>query len=155
MPRPPRHAVFLWSIAVLGIVLAGCGRDTAPPESEPMGPGDGALAALPEDFDGAWAGVLPCADCKGIDVALELQREAGAAGRYRLVEAYLGAVDAVGFEVAGEWREEACRVGTVAGECVVLMESGQRSFRHIDGSLQAVDAAGRALDPDGARLQRR
>jgi hypothetical protein len=37
----------------------------------------------------------------------------------------------------------------------VLLESGQRWFRHAEGSLQAVDAEGRALDPDGARLQRR
>lgn len=155
MPRSSHPVLFLLTTAALGMTLVGCGRNPAPSGTDPVAPGASALAALPEDFDGVWAGVLPCADCEGIDVALELQREAGAAGRYRLVEAYLGAADAGEFEVSGEWREEACRVGTVAGECLVLMESGQRWFRHIDGSLQAVDAEGRALDPDGARLQRR
>ncbi|MGL6290265.1 MAG: hypothetical protein ACRC2H_06230, partial [Silanimonas sp.] len=73
----------------------------------------------------------------------------------RLVESYLGAIDAGAFEVAGEWREEPCRVGDAPGRCVLLVESGQRWFRGADGTLQAVDGDGRALDPDGARLLRR
>lgn len=156
MRFPLRPALSLLLVTVLATALAGCGDRGASPDAFPEAPtADGGLAALPEDFDGAWAGVLPCADCDGIDVELELQRESGAAGRYRLVETYLGAADAVGFEVAGEWREEACRIAEMAGHCLVLLESGQRWFRHADGSLQAVDADGRALDPDGARLQRR
>jgi copper homeostasis protein (lipoprotein) len=147
------RSLMLLSAALLATVLAGCTREGEPSPAD--APAEGGLAALPEPFEGAWAGVLPCADCEGIDVVLELQRESGAAGRYRLVETYLGAVDAVGFEIAGEWREEDCGVGEVAGSCLVLLESGQRWFRHADGSLQAVDAEGRALDPEGARLQRR
>lgn len=150
-----RHARTPLLATVLAIALVGCADGSGVSDASPPVPTDGGLAALPEDFDGAWAGVLPCADCEGIDVELELQRESGAAGRYRLVETYLGAADAVGFEVAGEWREDACRVGELAGHCLVLLESGQRWFRHADGSLQAVDADGRALDADGARLQRR
>ncbi|GAB3729807.1 hypothetical protein GCM10028794_04550 [Silanimonas algicola] len=138
----------------LAAALAGCTPGGAPSEAGADAPAEGALAALPEDFEGVWSGVLPCADCEGIEMALELQRESGAAGRYRLVETYLGAADAVGFEIAGEWREDTCRVGGIAGSCLMLLESGQRWFRHADGSLQAVDAEGRVLDPDGARLQR-
>jgi hypothetical protein len=149
-----RLAPFLITVA-LATALAGCTRGGESSDAPADAPAEGGLAALPEYFEGAWAGVLPCADCEGIDVVLELQRESGAAGRYRLVETYLGAVDAVGFEIAGEWREEDCGVGEVAGSCLVLLESGQRWFRHADGSLQAVDAEGRALDPEGARLQRR
>ena len=147
--------LMLLSAALLATVLAGCTREGEPSDTPADAPAEGGLAALPEPFEGVWAGVLPCADCEGIEMALELQRESGAAGRYRLVETYLGAADAVGFEVAGEWREEACRIAEMAGHCLVLLESGQRWFRHADGSLQAVDADGRALDPDGARLQRR
>jgi hypothetical protein len=149
------RSLMLLSAALLATVLAGCTREGVPSDAPADAPADDGLATLAEDFEGAWAGVLPCADCEGIDVVLELQRESGAAGRYRLVETYLGAVDAVGFEIAGEWREEDCGVGEVAGSCLVLLESGQRWFRHADGSLQAVDAEGRALDPEGARLQRR
>jgi copper homeostasis protein (lipoprotein) len=149
-----RLAPFLFAVA-FATALAGCTRGGGSSDAPADAPAEGGLAALPEAFEGVWSGVLPCADCDGIDVTLELQREAGAAGRYRLVETYLGADDAVGFEIAGEWREEDCRVGEVAGRCLVLLESGQRWFRHADGSLQAVDAEGRALDPDEARLQRR
>lgn len=155
MASSAHRSLMLLSAALLATVLVGCTRDAEPSDAPAEAPADGGLAALPEDFEGAWAGVLPCADCEGIDVELELQRESGAAGRYRLVETYLGAADAVGFEIAGEWREDACRVGEIAGSCLVLLESGQRWFRHADGSLQAVDAEGRALDPEGARLQRR
>ena len=150
-----RRSVMLLSAALLATVLAACTREGEPSDAPADAPTEGGLAALPEPFEGVWAGVLPCADCEGIDVVLELERESGAAGRYRLVETYLGAVDAVGFEIAGEWRENACRVGEIAGSCLVLLESGQRWFRHADGSLQAVDAEGRALDVEGTRLQRR
>lgn len=150
-----RRSVMLLSAALLATALAGCAREEGVSEDRGDDRPEGGLAALPEPFEGVWAGVLPCADCEGIDVVLELERESGAAGRYRLVETYLGAVDAVGFEIAGEWREDACRVGEIAGSCLVLLESGQRWFRHADGSLQAVDAEGRALDPEDARLQRR
>jgi len=155
MVNARRRSACLLILVGFVTMLAGCtpggGDAEVPADAAP----EGGLAALPEDFEGAWAGVLPCADCAGIDVELELQREAGAAGRYRLQETYLGAPDAVGFEVAGEWREAACGVGEAGGTCLVLLESGQRWFRHADGSLQAVDADGRPLDADGARLQRR
>lgn len=150
-----RRSVTLLATALFAALLVGCARDEGRSDARPGDPPEGGLAPLPEAFEGAWAGVLPCADCEGIDVELELERESGAVGRFRLVETYLGAADAAGFEVAGEWREEACRVGDADGRCLVLAESGQRWLRHVDGSLQAVDADGRSLDPDGARLQRR
>lgn len=138
---------------VVLVLLAGCGREPAA-DADAAATDDG-LAPLPARFEGAWRGVLPCVDCDGLDVTLELQREADAAGRYRLVEAYLGAGDAPEFEVSGEWQESPCRLGDDDGQCVELLESGQRWFRHADGSLQAVDADGLPLDPDGARLMRR
>lgn len=150
-----RRFALLLSAILWATALVGCTRDGDLSEAPASEGAKGGLAALPEDFEGVWTGVLPCADCEGIEVELDVQREAGAAGRYRLVETYLGATDAVGFEVAGEWREAACGVDEAAGTCLVLLESGQRWFRHADGSLQAVDADGRVLDFDGARLQRR
>jgi uncharacterized lipoprotein NlpE involved in copper resistance len=157
MSSPTQRVLSALLIAVFALSVAACSRDGDAPSGHTGRDeaAEGGLAPLAESFDGAWSGVLPCADCDGIDVELELQREAGAAGRYRLVETYLGVVDAAGFEIAGEWRETPCRVGDADGLCVMLAESGQRWFRHPDGSLQAVDADGRALDPDGARLQRR
>lgn len=156
MSSAVRRVLLLLITALLAVALGACTRQAESPEAPPgVEVSAGGVARLPEAFEGTWAGVLPCADCEGIDVDLELQREAGAAGRYRLLETYLGAADNAGFEIAGEWREEGCRAGDDAGTCLVLIESGQRWFRHADGSLQAVDVDGRALDPDGARLLRR
>lgn len=152
----PHRLLMALLIGALSVATAGCSGAGGDPSDGPGGDtSGGGLAPLADAFDGAWSGVLPCADCDGIDVELSLQREAGAVGRYRLAETYLGAADATGFEIGGEWLEAPCRVGEVAGACIVLVESGQRWFRHLDGSLQAVDAEGRSLDPDGARLQRR
>lgn len=152
MPRNARPVAVALSVALCAALSIGCGRDRD--DAPAAARADGGLAPLPEAFQGEWAGVLPCVDCAGLDVQLELQREPGAVGRYRLREAYLGSADDAGFEVAGEWREEPCRGGDTDGACVLLVESGQRWFRQIDGSLQAIDADGRALDPDGARLLR-
>lgn len=137
------------------LLLASCGRDAQVGARADESTDDAGLAPLDDRFDGAWGGVLPCVDCDGIEVTLELQREAGAVGRYRLVETYLGATDAQDFETGGEWREEACRRGDERGRCIELVDAGQRWFRHADGTLQSVDADGRPLDPDGARLLRR
>lgn len=138
----------------MALLMSGCGfgGDAA---TEPASAAEDRLAPLPERFDGTWSGVLPCVDCAGINVELDLQREDGAAGRYRLRETYLGADEAPGFELSGEWREARCRLGDDDGQCVELVESGQRWFRHEDGALQAIDADGRPLDADGARLLRR
>jgi copper homeostasis protein (lipoprotein) len=153
MRTPFARIVAVLLLALLAVALGGCEREPERAAVEAT-ESDDRLAPLPEAFDGTWTGVLPCADCDCLEVVLELQREAGAAGRYRLVESYLGAIDAGAFEVAGEWREEPCRVGDAPGRCVLLVESGQRWFRDADGTLQAVDADGRALDPGGARLLR-
>jgi copper homeostasis protein (lipoprotein) len=149
-----RRSAFALSLALLAVAVAGCDGARERAGADAQDERQGGLAPLPEVFEGTWAGVLPCADCDGLEVVLELQREAGAAGRYRQVESYLGAPEAADFELAGEWREEACRVGDAPGRCVLLLESGQRWFRGADGTLQAVDADGRAVDPDSARLQR-
>lgn len=153
MDCPACRFVSLLAAIVLGFAATGCGGERS--ADEPAPGVDDALAALPASVDGAWSGVLPCIDCDGIEVVLELQREPDAAGRYRLVESYLGGVEAGEFEVAGEWREEPCRAGDAPGACIVLVESGQRWFRHADGTLQAVDADGRLFESDGARLMRR
>lgn len=153
-----RTSTFLLRALAISLLLAlaGCGGDgDAEGDVAPATEAEVGLAPLPERFEGAWSGVLPCIDCEGIDVTLELQREAGAVGGYRLVETYLGAIDAPGFETSGEWREDACVLAGEPGRCITLVESGQRWFRHVDGSLQSTDAKGRPLDPDGARLLRR
>lgn len=149
-PAPPitlRHAT---GLALGALLLAACGRDADP---GPPPPDAAALAPLAADFDGRWQGVLPCLDCDGLEVALRLRRDGGEA-RFALVERYLGADAGGEFASEGDWREAACTRDGVPGLCVVLIDAGQQWFRDKDGSLQAISADGRPLDPDGARLAR-
>lgn len=151
-------ALALLALALAG-AITGCRRE-APAAADAAAPAVAAksTAPLPEAFDGAWQGVLPCADCSGLEVELRLERSDGAPPRFQLVERYL--VDSVegefptAFTSEGEWREAECALGDLGGWCIELVDVAQRWFRHEDGSLQALDAEGRPLDPDGTRLIR-
>lgn len=138
-------------LILLALFVAGCGRE--PGAAEEAAAPKATLAPLPEDFQGEWRGLLPCADCEGIDTALLLQRHAGQ-GRFELVERYLGGPAAGEYRSEGEWREQPCESGGEAGLCLWLDGPGLRWFRHADGSLTAIDGEGRALDADGSRLRR-
>ena len=148
-PLRPSLAAFLL-VTLLGTACSRSGH----PEQEAVASGPVA-PGLPEDFEGQWQGLLPCTDCEALDVRLVLERQPGAPARYRLTERYLGGPGDDGvFASEGGWDDSACTFDGLAGRCIDLHEAGQRWFRHEDGSLQAITADGRALDPDGARLQR-
>ncbi|HEX5693433.1 MAG TPA: copper resistance protein NlpE N-terminal domain-containing protein, partial [Arenimonas sp.] len=88
------------------LALAACGQD-APPGDGAADPAATPDTAAPADGDSerAWLGVLPCADCDGIQTRLVLRAEAGVR-RYVLEETYLGAEGDNAFIQEGEWREE-------------------------------------------------
>ena len=111
-------------------------------------------APLPAAFNGAWQGLLPCVDCAALEVELRLERDADGVAGFQLIERYLGGAAGGEFTSEGRWHEVTCALGAAQGWCVELDEAAQRWFRHEDGSLQAVDADGRALDPAGTRLLR-
>jgi len=134
-------------VALLG--LAACRRDEPAPPAAAVP----VLAPLPEAFLGEWRGLLSCADCAGIEVELVLQRDA-AAVRFVLVERYLGGATPGEYRSEGVWREVACQAAGEPGLCIELDGLGLLWFRHADGTLAAIDREGRALDADGARLQR-
>ena len=144
--------------ALLVSALAGCRREAEAVDESADDPAAKTMAPLPDSFDGAWQGVLPCADCQGVEVELALRRSPAEPARFALSERYLD--DSIEgefpteFSSEGEWREAACTLGEIDGWCVELVDVAQRWFRHEDGSLQAVDAEGRPLDPDGTRLIR-
>ena len=144
--------------ALLLAALAGCRREPEAADEPADVAAAKTMAPLPETFDGAWQGVLPCTDCDGVEVELALRRAPAEPARFELAERYLVDRDEgefpTEFTSAGEWREAECALGDIDGWCVELVDVAQRWFRHEDGSLQAVDAEGRALDPDGARLIR-
>lgn len=132
---------------LLVLLLAACrpdGGDPPPPASEPPA----AAAQEPpvggeEDFEATWTGVLPCADCDGIETRLTLSRTGGEA-RFELEERYLGVADAGTFIQAGTWDARRDEDGQVTYR--LDPEGSDLRWRtRPDGSLEGVDAGGRPL----------
>jgi copper homeostasis protein (lipoprotein) len=125
---------------LLVLWLAGCGWDHAP-----VAP---AAKALPSDGRIEWQGLLPCADCDGIQTQLSLLRN-GDLRSYTLTETYLAEDGDARFIDNGRWRRD--------GELLRLRgdSGGVRVYALLpDGRLQPRDDRGRAFLPrDGDFLE--
>ena len=158
-----RSAIPLLLFAAV-LALAGCDREpasdaadatTAAPSAEvPLAPG--------EDFERTWLGVLPCADCDGIQTRLQLVRD-GDERTYALEETYLGAEEGEAvFRQEGRWVEEpvaGLEDDGDGGTSGYRLDPGTPASRHYllrsDGALDQLDGRGRLLDGEGQyRLQR-
>ena len=150
MPGPAAPRLLL-AAALSTACLAACdgGAGEAPQARFDRAPVPTAAAS----FELTWQGVLPCADCDGIDTRLVLRREDGTRD-YALVETFLGAGDGARFEQRGNWRQQdrdsglpVYRLGPAGAE---------RAFGlREDGSLEPLDSRGEPLGEGPAyRLQR-
>jgi len=134
---PPRPCLWL-----LVFWLAGCERATTP--IAPLGVG----RTLPADGRIEWQGLLPCADCDGIQTQLSLLRN-GDSRSYVLTETYLAEEGDTRFVDGGQWQRD--------GDLLRLR--GNAGGIHVyallaDGRLQPRDAQGRAFTPrDGDFLE--
>jgi len=152
-----RFSGSLLFMLALVLALAGCGRDggeaaqdTAPaPPEVVLAPDDG------EDFELAWQGVLPCADCEGIQTRLSLRRE-GEETVFELRETYLGAAQGNEFTTTGRWQLETADEPGASAVYRLGPEGGSLGFAiQPDGSLQLLDPDGRPPEPPLAfRLHR-
>jgi copper homeostasis protein (lipoprotein) len=122
--------------------LAGCERGIPP--AVPAGAGK----MLPADGRIEWQGVLPCADCDGIQTQLSLLRH-GDSRSYVLTETYLAEDGDTRFVDGGQWQRD--------GDLLRLR--GDAGGIHVyallaDGRLQPRDAQGRAFNTrDGDFLE--
>ena len=149
----------LLSVAVAA--LAGCDRGpaTEAPDATTAAPAEAPLDAA-EDFERTWLGVLPCADCDGIQTRLQLVRD-GDARTYALEETYLGADGEAVFRQEGRWIEEPVEGldDAEGGTSGYRLDPGTPASRayllRADGALDQLDGRGRLLDGGGQyRLQR-
>nr|WP_024965653.1 copper resistance protein NlpE N-terminal domain-containing protein [Pantoea sp. IMH] len=126
-----KSAVVLLATLLAGM-LTGCqGRETV------------VAAQAPQAIAQTYRGVIPCADCEGIEVTLLLQQ----GGEYRLNERYLG-TDVTGDPQQGRW--------TRTAEMLVLVsdKGEKRYFRPRDSGLEMMDTQGNPIQSTNSyRLQ--
>ena len=138
------------------LVLAACkpqGEQAAPATAAG---GAQAVPATSEDTERTWAGLLPCADCQGIDTRLVLRTEDGKRN-YLLTETYLGGTGKTSFNRAGTWTELQYKTGGDARVTYVLDpdKAAEHYALQPDGALELLGADGK--EPQDAlayRLQR-
>jgi copper homeostasis protein (lipoprotein) len=141
------RAAVAFCLSTLILALTACqskpssGEAETPPaeaasQAPPVATGDTSQNAL--DWPGRYAGVLPCADCEGIETALTLSAE----GNYTLSERYLGKPEAA--------RESKGRFGwNTAGNTIRLegIAEGTRSTQFQVGENRMTQ-----LDMQGAKI---
>ncbi len=140
------------------LALPGCGREQAGEGAGPAAPADATSDLAQDDasFERTWLGVLPCADCDGIQTRLQL-REDAEGPRYVLEETYLGGSGENRFVQEGDWRQEDAQVGGVEAAVYRLDPDGPGRWFWLqpDGALEMLEAEGRpAADGVAYRLQR-
>jgi copper homeostasis protein (lipoprotein) len=138
------------------LVLAACKPPGGQGAPTTAAGGEQVVPAGAQDTERTWAGLLPCADCQGIDTRLVLRTEDGKRN-YMLTETYLGGTGKTSFNRAGTWTELQARTGGEARVTYVLDpdKAAQHYALQPDGALELLGADGK--EPQDAlayRLQR-
>ncbi len=150
-----------WFAAALGLLLlAGCSRSAPDPDAggnrAPTAPSAQAGESSDAAMDATWQGVLPCADCDGIQTRLRLVAD-DQGRRFELQESYLSGDGAELFEGQGEWAEENSVIDGESSVVYRLDINGASRWYSLkpDGALEMLDADKRASAEGLAhRLQR-
>lgn len=155
-----------WSAAILLsalLALAACSRtdtgdgaDPAPTASPPAAPAGEPADPGAQALDSTWQGVLPCADCDGIQTRLRLVSDAQGR-RYELQETFLAGDGGEVFEGQGAWVEESAVIDDQPTVVYRLdMQGVGRWFAlQPDGALEMLDGEERPMaDGVSHRLQR-
>lgn len=154
MPFPHWSAAL--ALAAL-LALTGCGRDESDPAESTAPPAPSADAAPPIDsLDAIWQGVLPCADCDGIQTRLRLVADAQGR-RYELQETYLADDGGEAFAGQGDWSEETSTIHDQPTVVYRLDVQGANRWFSVqpDGALEMLDAREQpTADGLAHRLQR-
>lgn len=157
MPLNPWFAAI--TVAAL-LALAGCSRsDTdggATPASAPAPPSGALPAPGAQSLDSTWQGVLPCADCEGIQTRLRLVAD-DRGRRFELQETYLVQDGGEVFEGQGAWIEETAVFGDQSTMVYRLDINGAGRWFALrpDGALEMLDGRERpTADALAHRLQR-
>ena len=128
----------LWSTISLMIIMTACGSadesEVSPPENEVI---DMHNARIALDYYGTYMGVLPCADCAGIETQIQLISDGD---QYIKRYTYLGKSDSRVYSSSGtfEWHDDGSTITLVGSE-----EPNQYFVR--EGALQKLDEDGKRI----------
>lgn len=123
--------LFICGIAALLIGMVSCTsqkKDTSTSAgTESVATGDNSQNAL--DWTGLYSGILPCADCGGIQTSLELAKD----NTYKLKQVYLGK-DENSFDTSGkfEWNKEGGMITVGEGEGMMKLKVGENFLTMLD-----------------------
>jgi uncharacterized lipoprotein NlpE involved in copper resistance len=111
-----KKLIFIIGIALL--VIAGCNNNAENKKEETMQAKRDSLTstttAMPDnsstslDWPGTYSGIIPCADCEGIETSITLNKD----GSYFMTTKYLGKKDAAVNETKGTfaWNKEGNKI---------------------------------------------
>ncbi|ENU24438.1 hypothetical protein F993_00679 [Acinetobacter proteolyticus] len=136
------------AISLASIFLVACNKAETPKTDEQAPPAtstesstevvDSAHTAENSlDWNGTYKGVLPCADCEGIETELELNLDK----TYELKETYLGKGDGKAFESKGSFTFDSKNTSIIE-----LDKTGDgRKYFVAEGYLKALDTEGKEI----------
>lgn len=133
-------------IAVLGMYACGSSNTETPATDSPavVAPyqpadtvGAEGSASVSIDVDGTYKGILPCADCEGIETVLELK---AADKSYTLTTKYLGKGDGKPGSVKGNWDWKTGNIIELQGESF-----GPDQYFVSEGKIIQLDMEGKRI----------
>lgn len=121
----------------LSLLLSACGpAPSTQVETKTAAVIDQHSSAIALDWAGTYKGVLPCADCEGIETVLELKADKS----YNLSTTYLGK-DATAFQQQGQFQWDS------AGSVIQLLQQkdGPAHYKVMENQLLQLDSSGQII----------
>ncbi|MBC6490547.1 copper resistance protein NlpE N-terminal domain-containing protein [Flavihumibacter stibioxidans] len=117
-----KKTLLFTAISQAVLVFTGCKTTHTPAVT-----GDNSMTSL--DWSGTYSGILPCADCDGIETLVQLNPDK----TYTLKRKYLGKSDKV-YSGSGtfSWNKEGSRI-TLSGDKPGIYQVGENKLVHLDG----------------------
>ncbi|MDR0573145.1 MAG: META domain-containing protein [Tannerella sp.] len=125
-----KKKLFVCGISALMIGMISCNsqqKSTKSSDTEAAATADNSQNS--PDWDGFYSGILPCADCVGIQTSIELLKD----GTFNLKQVYLEK-DSAGFDSSGKltWDQEGNTITIGEGECPMKLRVGENALTMLD-----------------------
>ncbi|MDR2917020.1 MAG: copper resistance protein NlpE N-terminal domain-containing protein [Tannerella sp.] len=125
-----KKKLFICGISALMVGMVSCNsqkKDTKSSDTEVVTTADNSQNSL--DWDGFYSGILPCADCGGIQTSLELLKD----GTYELKQVYWGKDDNSFYSFGNlTWNKEGNTITIGEDESVMKFQVGENALTMLD-----------------------